>query len=312
MTTPRSLLVDPVNAFYYHIVSRCVRRGWLCDIDPLTGTDYSHRKKWLEERLLHLAQYFAVEVDAFSIMANHFHLVLFFDPTANQHWSDEEVAFRWVEAFPPAHKDEVLEDLKPLRREQLLGNKDLLKDRRKKLGCLSTFMKHLKQPIALRANREDGCKGHFFEQRFYSGALLSEQAVLASMAYVDLNPVRAKIARSLEECMHTSIATRLQLIENSAEALESFIEPLVSGLKKRKDRPEITLSGYIDRLNEVIASEVGDAGDHKQDRWPGGESIWFSQVASIRKRQKAFGSIESLRQWIDRRGLKRPGSALPE
>ncbi len=53
-------------------------------------------------------------------------------------------------------------------------------------------MKHLKQPIFYQANREDKCSGHFFEGRFYSGALLDENAVTAAMAYVDLNPIRAR------------------------------------------------------------------------------------------------------------------------
>mgnify|MGYP006085397397 FL=1 len=64
---------------------------------------------------------------------------------------------------------------------------------RQTLGSLSMFMKHLKQPIAYQANKEDRCSGHFFEGRFYSGALLDENAVIAAMAYVDLNPIRAKI-----------------------------------------------------------------------------------------------------------------------
>ena len=89
-------------------------------------------------------------------------------------------------------------------------------------------MKHLKQPIARRANEESGTKGHFHDSRFYSGALLSEAALLAAMAYVDLNPVRAGIAERIEACAHTSIAERLQ--ENSAEALEAYLAPLVSGL----------------------------------------------------------------------------------
>ncbi len=75
-------------------------------------------------------------------------------------------------------------------------------------------MQHLKQPIARRANEEDGCKGHFFEQRFYSGALLSEEA---AMAYVDVNPVRAKLARRLAQCQHASISARL--LENSPAVL---------------------------------------------------------------------------------------------
>ena len=91
-------------------------------------------------------------------------------------------------------------------------------------------MQHLKQPIARRANEEDGCKGHFFEQRFYSGALLSEEAVLAAMAYVDLNPVRAKLARRLAQCQHASISARL--LENSPAALADFLRLLESGLAR--------------------------------------------------------------------------------
>jgi REP element-mobilizing transposase RayT len=301
MTTPRTELVDQTTPLHYHLVSRCVRRAWLCGRDPESSHDYSYRKEWLEERMFHLARYFAVEIDAYAILANHFHLVIFFDPTACQKWSDDNVAFRWVEAFPPMEKGEVLEDLKPLRREELIANKDQLEDRRNKLGCLSTFMKHLKQPISRRANREDGCQGHFFEKRFYSGALLSEQAVLASMAYVDLNPVRAKLAQSVQECRNTSIAARLKLLENSPKRLRELLGPLVSGVGKTTRRIEITLTDYIERLNEIIRAEDP----------PNKQSRWFSQVASIRKRQRAYGPLEALTQWIESRGFRRLGSILP-
>ena len=308
MTTPRSKLVDPLVPLHYHLVSRCVRRVWLCGRDPISRRNYNHRKRWLEQRLLHLARYFAVEIDAFSIMSSHFHLVIYFDPIACQRWSDDEVAWRWVEAFPPTENGDVIEDLKPICRERILQNKALLDDRRRKLGCLSTFMKHLKQPIARRANKEDHCQGHFFETRFYSGALLSEQAVLASMAYVDLNPVRAKIARSIDQCDNTSIAVRIKHLENSLERLREVIEPLISGVGEMTYRFQITLADYIENLNEVIRCEMGRGSNQPTNK----QSRWFAQVASIRKRQRAYGSIEALAAWIDARGLKRPGSPLPE
>ncbi len=92
---------------------------------------------------------------------------------------------------------------------------------------LAREMQHLRQSIARRANEEDGCKGHFFEQRFYSGALRSEAA---AMAYVDLNPVRAKLASRLAQCQHASISARL--LENSRAALADFLRPLASGLAR--------------------------------------------------------------------------------
>lgn len=257
--------------------------------------------------MFHLAKYFAVEIDAYTILDNHFHLVAYYDPIACQRWSDEEVAFRWVEAFPPADHGEVVEDLKPVHRERILENKALLNDRRKKLGCLSTFMKHLKQPIARRANQEDGCQGHFFEKRFYSGALLSDQAVLASMAYVDLNPVRAKIASSVEQCHNTSIAVRLKHLENSPERLNAVIKPLVSGVGEITNRFEITLADYVEHLNEIIHAEVASV----MEQPPSKQSRWFAQVASIRKRQRAYGPIDALTKWMESRGLKRAGAILP-
>ena len=71
-------------------------------------------------------------------------------------------------------------------------------------------MKVLNENIAKQANKEDKCTGHFWESRYKSQALLDEQAVLSSMAYVDLNPIRATIATTPEQSDHTSIQLRIE------------------------------------------------------------------------------------------------------
>jgi len=85
-------------------------------------------------------------------MSNHFHLVVKFDPLATKQWSDEEVTESWHTAFPPKYQSEVLEDLKALSIECMIGNPDRLAEARLSLGSLSSFTKALEQPIALRAN----------------------------------------------------------------------------------------------------------------------------------------------------------------
>jgi hypothetical protein len=122
----------------------------------------------------HLGQYFAVAIDAFAIMSNHFHLVVLFDPHESYRWRDEEVAERWLRVFPPSTTGMSESDqaaLFGLHSELLLFSPARLLHARERLGSLSMYMKHLKQPIAYQANREDRCSGHFFEGRFYSRAL---------------------------------------------------------------------------------------------------------------------------------------------
>ena len=144
----------------------------------------------MEERLLALADCFAVGLYAYAVMSNHLHVVLHADPELAQAWSDEEVAERWVRLFPVCIDGAVDERLCQARVQALQGDPERMAELRSRLGSVSWFMRCLNEPIARQANREDGCTGRFWEGRFKCQALLDEQAVLACMAYVDLNPIR--------------------------------------------------------------------------------------------------------------------------
>ena len=308
MTTPRRLLVDPDSACDYHLVSRCVRRAFLCGRDPLTGRDHSHRRGWLVDRIRALARCFAVEVHAYAVMSSHFHLVVRYDPRACEAWSDAEVARRWTEAFPPAEDGRPSAERAAAAEELLLGNGERLKRARRTLGSLSFFMKHLKQPVARRANLETGDAGHFFEQRFYSGALLTEEALVAAMAYVDLNPVRAGIAARIEECGDASAGERVR--ENSAGALAAYLAPVASGLSDGDGAPApsaaVTLGGYLAMLRAMAAATARPRAEAT-----GRTAEWLARLAVLGRRQRAYGSKERLADWTRRRGLQLRERPLP-
>ncbi len=85
-------------------------------------------------------------------------------------------------------------------------------------------MPSLNEPIARAANKEEGKQGNFWISRFRSEALMDEEAVLTAMAYVDLNPIRAGIAKTPESSEHTSIKERINPQFNLSEAIKSYCE----------------------------------------------------------------------------------------
>jgi REP element-mobilizing transposase RayT len=204
------VLISLADTPYYHITSRCVRRAFLCGVDHYSGQNYEHRRQWVVDRIRLLSSIFAIDVCAYAVMSNHYHLALKICPEQLEDLSEDDIMDRWCALF----KGPLLiqnyrsgEDLKPFER---LAVSDIVNVWRSRLSSISWFMRCLNQPIARQANLEDNCTGKFWESRFTSQALKSEEALLSCMAYVDLNPVRAGIADTPETSSHTSIRERLQ------------------------------------------------------------------------------------------------------
>jgi putative transposase len=245
MTIARSRQISLQDTPYYHVVSRCVRRAFLCGEDTHSGQSYEHRRQWVVDRLSQLSRLFAIGVCAYAVMNNHYHLVLKVEPDAANRWSEREVAERWVALFQwPLlvrrwYQGELLIEPERVVVEQLIGKW------RERLHSISWFVRLLNENLARQANQEDGCKGHFWEGRFKSQALLTESALLACMAYVDLNPIRAAIADRPEESDYTSIKQRLDA-EQSAPSSPPLLLPFSS-----KGEPDCLPYAFIDYLTLV-------------------------------------------------------------
>lgn len=211
MTRPRSSLVCLSDTPWYHVVNRCVRRAFLCGADALTGQDFDHRRGWIETRIRELASVFTIDVAAYAVMSNHYHVVLRVDAARAAALDDEAVLQRWTQLFTgPLLVQRYLSDARSqMGQAECDKVNEFASLYRQRLADLSWFMRVLNESIARQANAEDGVRGRFWEGRFKSQALLDEQALLAAMAYVDLNPIRAGMAGSLQDSEHTAIKARL-------------------------------------------------------------------------------------------------------
>ena len=117
MAIPRRHQISLEHTPYYHCTTRCVRRAFLCGNDRYTGRNFDHRKQWLENRMIKLSDVFGIDLLAYAIMSNHYHVVVRLHGTATSHWSDEEVKNRWGKVF--SLPDTVLPEHTTIWRERL-------------------------------------------------------------------------------------------------------------------------------------------------------------------------------------------------
>ena len=208
MTQSRETQISLQDTRYYHCISRCVRRAFLCGKDEYSGQSFEHRRQWVVDRIRQLSTVFAIDVAAYAVMSNHYHLVLHVDVEDAKVWSHTEVVNRWKQIYLSRPIVDRYLDNKTDTTETLQAV-EIIEKWRSRLFDISWFMKCLNEYIAVAANKEDHCKGRFWEGRFKSQALLDEKAVLTCMAYVDLNPIRAKMADSADSSEYTSIYERI-------------------------------------------------------------------------------------------------------
>ena len=295
MTRPRSELVDRENGGFYHLGARCVRRAMLCGEDPVSKRDFSHRRAWIENLMLKLAEVFTVHVTEYAVMSNHYHITVDYCPQERFELSDEEVARRWLKVYPPSDPADL-----EARVAGLLDDAERLAVLRDRLGDLSWYMARLNETVARRANNEDGCTGRFWEGRFKSKGLPDERSVWACMAYDALNPVRAGMAERVDAPQHTGLQRRLEEAEEEPERLDEPLAPLVvrdgrvAGARPPARTLELTLREYRAHVEWTAGLERRAAAGERAPPRLGDPTSWLALVASFQQRTVA----QSVPRWV--------------
>jgi hypothetical protein len=335
MTVARSQLVDVDVTPWYHVISKTVRGA------ELLRQGDEDRKRWIEHRLQFLGEIFAMDVAGYAVMDNHFHALVRLDPQRIDDWTDEEAVRRWAKLYPPRGKNR--QPLKPVSNwvQQKLADGKFVGRVRQRLGSLSWFMKCLKEPLARLANKSDSQTGAFWQSRFKSIAVLGEEALLATCAYIDLNPVAAGLAPVPEDSEHTSLKTRvdhcrskgrladLQAARQSSAVAVQASRGLESGLwlcpiedrrRQGSDRPGLMeglslgsylqIVDYTSRLVRQGKARVSPAVDSILNRLGTSSEIWAHNLLQLFQRSKQVGIAfsfrrEQLQSAASRRGCRR-------
>lgn len=319
MPKPRKQQISLDATPYYHCVSRCVRRAFLCGTDKSTGECYEHRRGWLEEKLLALPQTFAINIAAYAIMSNHYHVVLYIDKKQADEWTDIEVIERWHSLFKGNVFSQKFLRGDTLDSAQRARLQMIIEEWRSRLCDISWFMRILNEAIAREANQEDQCSGRFWEGRFKSQALLDDAALAACMAYVDLNPVRAQMADTPEQSKHTSIKKRAEKAKRATQANHSNqqvkeLHPFVGNPRQNLPKGiQMRLTDYlelVDWTGRVLRDDKrGAISQNAEDiltRLGVDDSQWLTMASEFEQCFKTFaGNEQRLRSACDAMNYQR-------
>ncbi|MBQ75732.1 MAG: transposase [Gammaproteobacteria bacterium] len=264
-----------------------MRRAFLCGTDQQSGFNFDHRKQWIEDRILLLGKIFAIDIFGYAVMSNHYHIVLQVDSSEASSWSDSDIVDKWL-ILNPRRSDN--KEALVARKLALLGDLDRLAILRERLCSLSWFMRYLNEPLARFANKEDDCKGRFWESRFKSQRLLDDNAVLACMIYVDLNPVRAGIVDDIVKAKNTSLVKRLNIGQGSDEPMSSIEKPGVA----------LPFTFTLDRYIQLARWTVTAQQTSRSTSFSGipSSELWVHHyLPKPGHWQRALGSVQSIKDY---------------
>ena len=317
MTQSRQSQVSLSDTSYYHCLSRCVRRAYLCGEDKYTEKSFEHRRQWVVERMHCLASLFNINICAYALMSNHYHLVLHIDEQQNESLTDEEVCERWCQLYSKPVLVERWQSEQTISEAENKATLTIINGWRGRLADISWFMRCLNEFIARKANKEDNCSGRFWEGRFKSQALLDEEALLTCMAYVDLNPIRAKMASSVEDSEFTSAYERIHGKASADSVIEEVNSALLFGFvgdihQINPDGLPYSLIDYIELLDwtgRVIRPDKRGAipAEHPLLLNTLGidDDAWIALASSFGKDyQGAVGSLEALAAYANNTGKR--------
>lgn len=259
---------------YYHIINRMSWQRMLLKGDW---------KKRLLEHIRKAAEFAGVEILTFAVMGNHFHLLARVE--ARREVSDEELVARMRAIYPDKQLDRKLAewDRWDASEKSKWKAEDARARMRARMFDLSQFVKIFSERFTTEFNKAGGYTGSPWGQRFKSMLIERGSRTLTTVgAYIDLNPVRAKIAANPGEYQWTGLGAALRGDLSAREGLVSLIA-YSYGIERRSwDKTLETYRSILDGEIELDATKTGACPQRKVfDEKKVGRKIMDGEMLSL-------------------------------
>ncbi len=199
MATRRIKVCNSEQGTIYHVVSRTVNKEFLWQ---------GNAQEVFRKQMYKVAEFCGVEILAYCIMNNHFHIMVRVVSGRSEKLQNEELLERCMALYTNRQDIGVLDQL----RAGLLSEDTFKAEATRKLllarmDDISAYMKILKQRYSIWYNRNYRRWGTHWGERFRSVIVQpSQTAMMAVAAYIVLNPVRAGICRDPKDYLFSSYA----------------------------------------------------------------------------------------------------------
>ena len=241
MRQPRLKAPKNLDVAYYHCVSRAVERSLV--FDDVAKNQFVEFMR-LYEKLCHL------RVVTYCVMPNHMHLLVEVPARPKSGPSEKALLEHITECHGEKYARSVQENLRRLRSTGQRKEATELLDRwKERLWDISSFMKTFKQRFTQWYNKTQNRRGTLWEERYRSTLVEGGGIALAMVgAYIDLNPMRAKLVRDVKRyswCGYGAAMAGDKLAQKGIETLVSTSGKALRGAKAL-DKYREFMAGHLD------------------------------------------------------------------
>ncbi|MCD8535345.1 MAG: transposase [Verrucomicrobia bacterium] len=279
MRVPRKALIDPRGGQAFHVVSRVVDRRFI----------FGDREKGIFlDMVRQVERYSGVQVLAYVILSNHFHLLVHIPPRPKE-IDVQEVRSR-MQSIYTTEKLEAIDQMLMERREMGdVGFEREYYDRhRARMYDLSAFVKDVKLRFSKWYNYENDRKGTLWEERFRSVLIEGHSnSMLKTAGYIELNPVRAGLVKDPSDYAWGSLGEAI----SGGERARAGIIRLASGMGG-----DLPWNKAVDQYRDSFTSQSQHHG--KGRTGPGGGRV-KTKIAIPENGEFGEGFLRRIRQFTD-------------